>query len=280
MRLSLDYHAAYRYEKPVGLSLHVVRLFPRCDHYVSVGKRAFSAAGADVQLRRDLFDNPVAVLFFPNPTDVMELRLRLELEIVERNPFHFLLAPHAVDMPFQYSPQESRALAAYMERAGGILAWPTALAPTTEKVPTVQKLVEMNAWIHSAIVYKRRETGPPMSPSETLAARCGSCRDMAVLFADVLRSWGIAARLVSGYLWEPATEQSAAENALHAWVEAYLPGAGWTGFDPTNGVLADHHRIAAAVGIRHEEIAPIEGTYFADRQISNTLQTRLEILPQ
>jgi len=279
VNLAIDYHAAYRYEEPVGFSPHVVRLFPRRDHFVPVVNREFSAGGADVQLRSDLFDNPVAVLFFPDPTNVLEVGLRLELEIAERNPFHFLLAPHAVEMPFQYPPHQARALTAYMERAAGVFAWPPALAPSADKVPTVEKLVEMNAWIHSAIAYERRETGAPMSPGETLAARCGSCRDMAVLFAAALRAWGVAARLVSGYLWEPATEQRVAENALHAWVEAYLPGAGWTGFDPANGVLADHHRIAAAVGIRHEDIAPVEGTYFAGRQISSSLETRLDIRP-
>ena len=102
---------------------------------------------------------------------------------------------------------------------------------------------------------------------------------MAVLFASALRASGIAARLVSGFLWEPATAERVAENALHAWVEAYLPGAGWTGFDPTNGVLADHHRIAAAAGIRHEDIAPIDGHYYGDRAIASALEAHLDILP-
>jgi transglutaminase-like putative cysteine protease len=100
-----------------------------------------------------------------------------------------------------------------------------------------------------------------------------------VLFADVLREQGVAARLASGFLWEDDSPDSPrrAENAMHAWVEAYLPGAGWLGFDPTNGVLCDHHFLVTAVGITPQDISPVAGHYYGNKTIASTLETALSI---
>src|SRR5690606_33124235 len=106
-----------------------------------------------------------------------------------------------------------------------------------------------------------------------------SCRDFAVLFAEVLRRNGVAARLASGFLWEDKDPGSPrrAENALHAWVEAYLPGAGWLGFDPTNGVLCDHHFLVTAVGLLPADVSPISGHYYGNQTIASRLETSLTI---
>jgi transglutaminase-like putative cysteine protease len=64
---------------------------------------------------------------------------------------------------------------------------------------------------------------------------------------------------------------------LHAWTEVYLPGAGWIGMDPSNGVLADHHYIATAVGIVPADVAPVVGLYFSDRGVPGALQTSLQV---
>ena len=83
----------------------------------------------------------------------------------------------------------------------------------------------------------------------------------AVLLADVARGHGIAARLASGYLCEFEGGAKVAEGALHAWTELYLPGAGWIGFDPTNGYLCNHYHLTAAVGLTPDDISPIAGTF-------------------
>jgi len=98
------------------------------------------------------------------------------------------------------------------------------------------------------------------------------------LMVEALRQNGVAARLVSGYLWEdPSLVRRVADDALHAWVEAYLPGAGWVALDPTNGVFCDHHAIPTAAGLTPDDIAPVSGTYYGERQIPSQLATRLKI---
>jgi transglutaminase-like putative cysteine protease len=280
MKLGIRYQADFHYAEEASFSLHVARLFPRRDHGIEVRRTVFSSApSADIQFRQDLFDNLVANCFFPEPLAHLPFVLELDLEVTERNPFHFLLAPHALELPFAYTGREAEVLAPAIQPRGAPFSLPTALTLPATPQPTVDVLVAMNSWVHENITYERREEGDPREPGETLNVGTASCRDFAVLFAEVLRHQGLAVRLASGFLWEdevPAADRRA-ENALHAWLEIYLPGAGWVGFDPTNGVLCDHHAITTAIGLTPEDITPIEGRYFGKRHIASTLETSLRI---
>jgi len=278
MKLSIQYEAVYRYESPASLSPHIARIFPRTDLFVRVARTAFSTeASADVQMRRDLFDNVIAYCFYPEILQELPFILGIELEMQERNPFHFLLDSGGMSIPCRYTDDEQRLLAAYLIPHSPFDA-PGPLAPATPR-PTVETLVTMNSWIHANLAYERRDEGEPLSPAETLRLGAGSCRDFSVLFADALRQNGVAARLASGFVWEgdKAEDDRRAESAMHAWVEAYLPGAGWIGMDPTNGAFCDHHFVTTAVGLRHADISPVGGTYYGKKHIASTLVTKLEI---
>lgn len=279
MKIAIRYRADYHYETPVGFSPHLVRIFPRQDPAVHCERMAFSTApDAVVQHRLDLFDNLVGRCFFPQPREHLPFHLELDLVLQPKNPFHFLLDEHALTLPFLYTPQELRVLTPYLER-GESFPLPPELSPSAHPRPTVDGLTAMNTWVHQNITYERREDGDPHPPAETLRRRSASCRDFAVLFAEILRIHGVAARLVSGFLWEkpdPDTPRRA-ENALHAWVEAHLPGAGWVGLDPTNGLLCDHHFLATAVGLLPADVAPIVGHYYDHQTVRGWLDTALAI---
>ncbi len=278
MKLVIRYEAIFSYEKPASLSPHLVRVFPRTDLFVKVGTTQFSTHGSgDVQWRRDLFDNLIAYCFYPEHVQDLPFTLDLDLEVQERNPFHFLVDSRGLHMPCDYSGHERKILAAFLEPSGP-LSLPSPLAPEAPR-PTVETLVTLNRWIHENLEYERRDEGDPFSPQETLERGSGSCRDFGPLLADVLRANGVAARLASGFVWEGDKELSErrAESALHAWVEAYLPGAGWIGMDPTNGVFCDHHFVTTAVGLLHSDISPVAGTYYGNKTIASTLATQLQV---
>jgi len=280
MRVTIHYQATYRYEQAVGLSTHIFRLFPRPELGVKVEKRSFTtAAGADVQYRRDLFDNQTAVCFFPGKLDELPFHLDLDLDLEERNPFHFLLESHALNLPMSYRPDEAAALAPYLVH--GAVALPEALRPAAPR-PTIEALVGLSRWLHESIAYERREEGDAHAPEETLRRGSAACRDFGVLLAEVLRQHGVAARLASGFLWEEEVEEDkrVAESAPHAWVEAYLPGAGWVGLDPTNGVFCDHHFITTAIGIQPSQVATIQGCYYSNQTVGHTLENKLTIQPK
>jgi len=278
MKLIIRYKAVYAYGEPASLSPHLARIFPRMDLFVDVEKTRFATHPCgDVQWRRDLFDNLIAYCFYPEPVKDLPFQLDLELEVRERNPFHFLLDSRGLQVPCVYSAHERNVLSAFLER-GPSFPLPSPLAPDGSR-PTVETLVCLTRWIHENLEYERRDEGDPFPPEATLRRGRGSCRDFGPLFAEILKMNGIAARLASGFVWEgdKAEEVRRAESALHAWVEAYLPGAGWIGLDPTNGVFCDHHFVTTAVGLTHGDISPIAGMYYGKKAIPSTMAATLEV---
>jgi len=276
VKIEIRYAAVYRYERPVTFSPHAFRLFPKADRSLLLRSFAFRTnRDAAVGWRRDVFDNEVASVFYPKPARTLELKLRVRLEVIERNPFAFFLDERAVELPVRYTPAESMALTPYLARSSipPLGFWHVPAAPA----PTVGSLVALNRTLHENLRYERRDEGPARTSAETLALGVGACRDFAVVAVDTLRGMGLATRFASGYLCEVGNGNRKTEGALHAWVEAYLPGAGWVGMDPTNGVFCDHHYVTAAVGATTDDVAPVSGSYFHDREVAHTMDVSLEV---
>jgi Transglutaminase-like superfamily/Bacterial transglutaminase-like N-terminal region len=275
MKLRIRYETNYRYAEAVSYSPHFFRLFPKPDTNLRVERFVFETnPSADVQYRRDLFDNIVAKCFYPDSAPELWARLELDLDLEERNAFHFILDASAANLPFAYEPSERRVLEPFLCIAGEPLTLPFW---RLEPQPTVSALVGLNNAIHDHLQYERRDEGAARSPGETLALGSGACRDYAVLLAETLRGIGVAARLASGYLRESGEQERRAEGALHAWVEAYLPGAGWVGLDPTNGVFANHCHIATAVGLTPEDVTPVAGIYYASHPVASSMSSALQL---
>lgn len=278
MKLKIKKESLYTYAEPVSFSPHHVRIFPRVDLSLKVEKVAFETTpGADVHYRQDIFGNQIAYCFYPKPASELPFRVELELEVREKNPFHFLLESTGFKIPPEYKPERAEILAPYL-RAEGNCKLPEPLAPAAPR-PTVETLVNFNHWIFENIGYEFRQHGRPYTPAETLRKGSGSCRDFAALLAEALRQNGVAARLASGFVWEgdKAEEDKRASSAMHLWVEACLPGAGWIGMDPTNGVLTDHHFVTTAVGRSHEDVAPVTGVFYSAKPVENKLSTSLSV---
>ena len=115
--------------------------------------------------------------------------------------------------------------------------------------------------IREGFAYRLRLSGAPQTPAETLATRTGSCRDFAVLMMDAARSLGLAARFVSGYVYSASPNRRKGGGHTHAWVRVYVPGCGWTDFDPTNGIIGGTDLIRVAVVADPREAVPLHGTW-------------------
>ncbi len=282
MKLGVRYETAYRYEAPVRFSTHEIRLFPRGDVFTQILRVEFeSNAGASIRFGRDVFDNCVAACSFSTPADELRFHLELDLALAIKNPFDFLLTNDATTLPFSYGPELQRVLAPFCGngQSHGYLEIPRWVRPRPDAPrPTVTTLVELNERLHECVGYERREEGPARPPAETLCLGRGACRDVAVLLAAILRQCGLAARLTSGYLREADTESRRAEGSLHAWTEVYLPGAGWVGMDPTNGVFSNHNFIAAAVGIEPADVTPIDGSFYPRQATAPQMTSRLALV--
>lgn len=288
IRLRIDHFTRYEYERPVSLSPHLVRIFPRTEPGRLVQKLRFQThENADIQYRRDLFDNPFARCYYPDPVADLRFDYSVELELSEQNAFHFLLDFDAAEFPFSYQPEVAAKLAPYLNPpgtnaaaagVGKLLPLPFWEAPPAG-TNTVTMLVGLVETLHKHLTYEVREEGAARSPAETLQARGGSCRDYGVLLAAILRELGLAARIASGYLCEFGAEarHRRAEGAMHLWTEVFLPGAGWTGLDATNGIFCNHCFVPVAVGLTTAEVTPISGRYFSQEVVPAKMSATLEL---
>lgn len=123
----------------------------------------------------------------------------------------------------------------------------------------------LNSWIYKNFEYKPGETDISTPIQDIVSERRGVCQDFAHLMLAILRSNGIPARYVSGYIeaYDPdkAGAQLIGAAASHAWVEVYLPGGIWWGLDPTNNQSAGERHIEVAFGRDYSDVAPMRGTY-------------------
>jgi uncharacterized protein (DUF2126 family)/transglutaminase-like putative cysteine protease len=278
MHVKIENWMRYSYEEPVSFSTHAIRLYPRTDQAITTHQLQTTInIDSDIQYRRDIFDNIVANCFLPKPSKELEIKVGLLVELWPRNPFHFLLAPHALHLPFEYTPEENRVLAPFRTIVPDEQADASDIWQLTGNPNTVDALVDLAQRLHREIGYEVRDEGEARSPSQTVEMRSGACRDTALLCATILRQIGLAVRVVSGFLCEfrVDTKQCGAQSGLHAWIDVFLPGAGWVGVDPTNGAFCDHRFIPTAVGIRMPDVAPILGSYYGEHH--GRFDSRLEL---
>jgi len=270
--VALTHHTAYRYDGPVRLGPHLIRLrpAPHCRSAIPAYALEVTPAAHRLHWHQDPHGNHLARVLFQEPTETLTVTVDLIVDMTVVNPFDFLVEPAAATFPFTYEPWLRRDLQAFLEHgpAGPRLsAW----LATVDRDPTdtVSLLVALNLRLHQDLAYTVRFEPGVQDPEETLALGRGSCRDSAWLLAQVCRHLGLAARFVSGYLIqlvpdEPPREGPpgvAADTAdLHAWAEVYLPGAGWVGFDPTSGLLVGEGHIPLAATPDPVSAAPVTGT--------------------
>src|SRR6266480_1634623 len=279
MKIGVRYETIYRYDRAVRFSPHDVRLFPRTDRFVQMTRLDFrTQPETTVRFGRDVFDNVVASCFFDQPSKLLKLRLAIDVEAAKKNPFDFVLSRRAVQMPFNYEEDIASIICAYRRRQTDESISLPGWTPPSQESPreTVATLVELTQALYQTISYERREEGAAQSPAETLRRQRGACRDTAVLLTEILRGLGLAARVVSGYLTDG--ESRRAEGSLHAWTEVFLPGAGWVGLDPTNGIFCNDSFIPAAVGLRPADITPISGSFYRSEEHTSELQSHVNLI--
>lgn len=274
-KLTVDHKTIYRYNRPVTFGEHRLMVRPRDSHDLRL-LNATLRIQPQPRLRwlHDVFGNSVAVAEF----DEMAAELLIHSSIViERYPApdtKFSIEPYAKVLPFSYPSREIPDLGRALERHYPdperlVTEWARKfLNASAVGTDTEDFLLGVTAAIRDEFEYQERHDLGVQSPVETLTKKSGTCRDYVLLMMEAVRSVGLAARFVSGYLYDPEIDgvQSniAGAGATHAWVQVYLPGAGWLEFDPTNGSSGGHNLVPIAVGREPEQAVPISGTYIGD----------------
>jgi transglutaminase-like putative cysteine protease len=135
----------------------------------------------------------------------------------------------------------------------------------------------LNREIFGAFEYVPGFTAADSPIDAALEHRKGVCQDFAHIMLAVARHWGIPSRYVSGYLARKADDTGfrSVPDASHAWVECFLPGFGWVGFDPTNDMMAGERHVVAAYGRDYGDVPPTRGVLKGDAQ--SVLEVDVEV---
>ena len=281
IRYDITHTTVYRYKTPVTFGEHRVMFRPRDSHDLRVLATDLTVSPmAHVRLIQDPHSNSVALV---QPlVSATELRIvcTFTIEHAHSGNLELPLSPGAELFPFAYSVEDRFDLEQYLrphhdDPEGLLTAWTRQFIRTDGPTGTRELLVQMNQHIRDNFRYETRDEEGTQTPLRTLALASGTCRDFALLMMEAARRIGIATRFVSGYLYDPALDNEAdaaagksegestvGAGSTHAWLQAYLPGAGWLPFDPTNNLIGGNQLIRVGVARDPSQAAPVSGSWY------------------
>ncbi len=268
--LTIHHKTEYHYAHPVAFGEHRIMLRPRDSHDLRLLSGGLKIAPQPMSLRwiHDVFGNSVAIATFDERAEVLSF---VSSATVDHNPAEeFALTPDdpAYFYPFIYDQEEFPDLVQfitpqYADPEGELSAWARNFLDEEGPTPTFKILSEMTHGIRRTFTYRKRHEQGTQHPLDTLQTGSGSCRDYALFMIEALRRLGIAARFVSGYIFVHGDREHGyvGGGSTHAWVQVYLPSAGWIEFDPTNGIVGNRDLVRVAVARDPSQAIPLHGTY-------------------
>ncbi len=272
IKVALTHNTTYTFDRPVNLSPHIFRLRPAPHSRTQIEGYSFKIFPEDhfINWQQDPFGNYQARVVFPKPSTELRIAVEVIAKLQVINPFDFFVEEYAETFPFTYENGLLKELSPYLEikDIGDQTKQFIAQMSVEKGIGIVDFLVYANQQIYNSLQYNVRMEAGVQSCEQTLAVGSGSCRDFAWLLVQVLRSFGLAARFVSGYLVQLSSDIKSLDGPsgpaddftdLHAWVEVFIPGAGWIGLDPTSGLLASEGHIPLACTPDYSSAAPITG---------------------
>ena len=261
----------YRYGREVAFGEHRMMLRPhdRQGQRLVNAKFTISPRPAAVRWINDVFGNTVALARFESRAARLRFDNSVRIDHAELDALDFRIDEEALVYPFPYAADERFDLAPWIaldEADDGreLRRWVAQFLHRGGRTETGHLLMTLTNAIKESFAYVRRVSPGTQRPTETLALRRGTCRDFATLMIAAVRSLGLAARFVSGYLYVQSRDQEAGHRgggSTHAWCQVYLPGAGWTDFDPTNGIVGNRDLIGVAVAREPRQAVPISGSF-------------------
>jgi transglutaminase-like putative cysteine protease len=266
--LHVRHTTTYRYRAPVKFGEHRWLFRPRDSQEQRLVDTKFEVIPEPASLHwvHDVFGNCVAVVNFSEPADRLRFASQMILDHTPDRGPRFLPDESAYTWPFVYDETNLPDLAAYRRvhyPDSTVEAWAKGIIGSDGNHETEQLLANLTKSVRERCSYNRRLERGTQKPAITLEKRSGTCRDFALLMIEAARYLGFAARFVTGYIYVPArdTPKMLGGGATHAWVQIFLPGAGWVEFDPTNGIIGSKDLIRVGVARDSSQARPLSGTF-------------------
>jgi transglutaminase-like putative cysteine protease len=273
--LNVRHTTIYSYRQPVGFGEHRLLFRPRDTHDQRLlsADLAITPAPSELHWIIDLFGNCVAIARFDTEAAKLRIDTAIALDHTPDVTLRFRTEPEARTWPLVYADETLPDLEPVMRRHypdhGEVEAWARQFVSAPGAVAeTGHVLMTMTAAIKDGFRYSRRTDPGTQTPQVTLGTRTGTCRDFALLMIEAARSLGFAARFVTGYIYVPARDRDEIRGggATHAWVQVFLPGAGWVEFDPTNGIVGNRDLIRVGVARDPRQAKPLSGSFRGSRE--------------
>ncbi len=268
--LTVRHVTTYRYRRPVSFGEHRMMFRPRDSYDQRLIDSRLVIEPQPVALRwlHDVFGNCVALARFEGQSDMLRFDSTIRLDHSATNALGFEIEDYARTYPFSYGAEDHPDLLRSIERQyldpeRKLDRWAQAFLRRDGPTDTRELLEAMTFAIKERFTYVARDEPGTQDPLLTLQCGSGSCRDFALLMMEAVRALGLAARFVSGYLYVPDKDGPGrvGGGATHAWLEVYLPGAGWVEFDPTNGIVGNRDLIRVAVVRDPRQAVPLSGSW-------------------
>lgn len=272
IRYRIEHVTAYEYSQTVSVSHHMARLRPRTGAGQTLGdfRLRVLPAPAQSETDTDYFGNAVDRFSIQEPHERLEVTARSEVAVAARPA-----AGAEPGLPWELVRDRVAS-----ERTADCLGafecvFPSAIVPVGEAFaayaarsfppgrPVLEAALDLTARIHREFAFDPTATTVSSPVAEVLRQRRGVCQDFAHLQIACLRSLGLPARYVSGYVRTdppPGRPRLVGVDATHAWVALFCPGLGWVEFDPTNRSRAGRDHVRVAVGRDYQDISPLRGT--------------------
>ncbi len=251
MLINVHYKIEYEYTEPVFLEPNEIKIFPRNDLTQKLldFNIKISPTPSNKTFFIDTENNTGMKVWFNGLTERFSVDFNCRVETYRENPYDFIVDSGKTSLP--YKRKKSSSINPAVKNFSDEVK-------NSEDGDVLRFLTVLSEKINGSFKYEIRETGPAKKPWETLEDKKGACRDFAVLFMESCKHQGLESRFVSGYFTDDDIQDTA---HLHAWAEVYIPGGGWRGYDPVNGIAAADRHIPVAASYDPLKVIPVTGNY-------------------
>ncbi len=272
----VEHVTTYRYAKPVTFGPHRAMFLPRSGPYGRIlGYSAATSLASRTRWIVDALNNIVTLIDIDEPGADLTFAFRLRgIQYGVAEAESFPLEARAEEVPVQHTPDEWVDLSGYLrpyaeDPDGSVASWAKSFM-VQHPFHATEVIRRMLDTIGTTFTYQAREAEGTQAPGQTLHSKSGTCRDYAWLMIEALRRIGFACRFVTGYIYDASLDASSGSGsgagatgsgATHAWVQVYLPGAGWLHYDPTNRITSGTDLIPVAVARHPAQAIPLQGSW-------------------
>lgn len=252
----------YEYDRPVKESVNEIRIFPfQCPDQEILQHELLITGQPEIHSFTDYFGNKVGNFNLLPPHKVLSIESKLLVRTTASSQLQINF--HSGFAQLQQEMADSLLLLelARPDMISNQSAIDNIITVIRQPEKSVAAVTEhCSEYIFKNFKYLKGITNIETTVDEILEHRAGVCQDFAHLMLHVLRSCGIPCRYISGYIC-PNKDGMRGEGATHAWVEAWIPGYGWAGIDPTNNIWVTNKHVKLSVGRHFNDCSPVKGTF-------------------